>query len=234
MLRSSAGSIQTSLRRSTVSSGPAQSSPIAHLRQFRSNTPSLATATSSPPPPLPASSSNLRRNLLLSLLGIGSIGGYYIYATNSNSAQSILGPTHFAPLKVISITPITATTSTIKLALPSHLLPESTDKFSNPIKSIYVLQPDLAIQRPYTPLSAASFVKTNGNGDGEGTLDLVVKRYPDGEVSRWLHRLRVGDEVGVRGPVVTWDFKEKYDEIVFVSSSFLLRLDEFRLRLLLA
>lgn len=45
----------------------------------------------------------------------------------------------------------------------------------------------------------------------------MIKRYPDGEVSRWMHRLNVGDDIKVRGPAVTWFQREVYDEVVFVS-----------------
>jgi cytochrome-b5 reductase len=99
------------------------------------------------------------------------------------------------------------------------------------------MQPDLQIQRAYTvcdplrslsrtrltfllqPLSATAF-----DLDGPAHVDLVVKRYPDGEASRYMHRLHPGDELHVRGPIVTWDYRpDQFDEIVFVrlSSPFL-------------
>lgn len=63
------------------------------------------------------------------------------------------------------------------------------------------------------PLNAESF-----NLAGRPELDLVVKRYPDGEVSRYLHRLGPGDEIKVRGPVTTWQYgANDFDEVVFVS-----------------
>jgi cytochrome-b5 reductase len=59
------------------------------------------------------------------------------------------------------------------------------------------------------------------NADGSGEIHLVVKMYPDGEVSRWMHRLGPGDEIKIRGPTVTWDYAEDtYDEVVFVRPSF--------------
>ena len=215
MLRSCAHSLRTTFRTSTARLGTTELVTIRTLRPSRSRISFRSLSTPSTPTTSSGPSNSSRKYILLSLVGLGSIGGYYIYSSNLNRAQSILGPNHFAPLTVLSVTALTPTTSSIILSLPAHLLPLTTDSNSpsNPIKSIYVLQPDLAIQRPYTPLSATSFDRENGSGE----LDLVVKRYPDGEVSRWLHRLRVGDEVGVRGPVVTWDFKGKYDEIVFVS-----------------
>ena len=64
----------------------------------------------------------------------------------------------------------------------------------------------------HQPLSSAPFAR-----DGPGDVELLVKRYDTGELSRWMHRLGPGDEVRVRGPVVTWDYREgAFDEVVFV------------------
>jgi len=48
------------------------------------------------------------------------------------------------------------------------------------------------IVRPYTPIS------TN---DEKGYFDLLVKRYPEGNASRHLTDLKVGDSVDVKGPI---------------------------------
>lgn len=45
----------------------------------------------------------------------------------------------------------------------------------------------------------------------------MIKRYENGELSRWVHKLQAGDEVRVRGPVVTWDYRDgAFDEVIFV------------------
>ena len=41
--------------------------------------------------------------------------------------------------------------------------------------------------RPYTPISEEAKL---------GSFDLLVKRYPDGAASQYLHELSVGDAVG--------------------------------------
>ena len=64
-------------------------------------------------------------------------------------------------------------------------------------------------------LDSASFAP-----DGPDEVQLLVKRYDSGEMSRWMHRLRVGDDVRVRGPVITWDYREgALDEVVLVRPS---------------
>ena len=46
-----------------------------------------------------------------------------------------------------------------------------------------------------------------------------VKRYEKGEVARWLHAKRVGENVEIRGPVQTWGWREGvWDEVVMVSA----------------
>jgi NAD(P)H-flavin reductase len=34
----------------------------------------------------------------------------------------------------------------------------------------------------------------------QGYFDLVIKRYPEGNVSNWVHKLQPGDTVTVKGP----------------------------------
>ena len=67
------------------------------------------------------------------------------------------------------------------------------------ILSYYVKEPTLQVERPYTPIAM------HARGEAPAGLTLLVKRYVDGEVSRYLHRLRPGASVEVRGPEVTWE-----------------------------
>jgi cytochrome-b5 reductase len=44
-----------------------------------------------------------------------------------------------------------------------------------------------------------------------------IKKYPDGEVGRWLHSKKVGDTIELRGPLQTWKWEDVvWDEIVMV------------------
>lgn len=52
-----------------------------------------------------------------------------------------------------------------------------------------------------------------------------MKRYPNGEISRYLHRLGAGDKISIRAPSVTWYYRPKdWDEVVFVRSRHSLQL----------
>lgn len=53
------------------------------------------------------------------------------------------------------------------------------------------------VLRPYTPISDPS---------DRGTLQLIVKQYPNGRASTYMHSLAPGDELSIRGPIpgYTW------------------------------
>jgi cytochrome-b5 reductase len=40
-------------------------------------------------------------------------------------------------------------------------------------------------------------------------MDFVVKDYPQGNMSRHLHSLKIGDQVDMKGPVLKYDWKNK-------------------------
>ena len=56
----------------------------------------------------------------------------------------------------------------------------------------------------------------------EGFLEFTVKRYPDGLVTNALHNCRVGDRVGVRGPLGNWFPLERMEggNVVVVGGGF--------------
>jgi cytochrome-b5 reductase len=47
------------------------------------------------------------------------------------------------------------------------------------------------VARPYTPVSSP---------DMQGAFELLIKSYPQGRVSRYLHSRREGDRVWIKGP----------------------------------
>lgn len=52
--------------------------------------------------------------------------------------------------------------------------------------------------RPYTPTSAP---------DAKGHLDLVIKAYPEGKMSRHLGDMKVGDTLDFKGPIVKFPYE---------------------------
>ena len=83
------------------------------------------------------------------------------------------------------------------------------------IRSVYIKEPSLVIERAYTPLydtlpGSSSAALVGASKEEREVLDLLVKRYPDGELGKMLHRARPNPTVPqleVRGPVDTWNFE---------------------------
>lgn len=85
------------------------------------------------------------------------------------------------------------TPTTVLIDLESKERPAS-------LSAIWIKDPSMQIQRPYTPISF-------------DPLRILVKRYEDGEVSRFVHRQ--GTELQVRGFDTTWT--GNVEEILFIA-----------------
>lgn len=169
--------------------------------------------------------------LALALASGTGILGYlgWQWQQASEPAQRPLSYAYFTPLTIRAIKQITSDSSVVSLSLPSELLPnlsEYPDPPSTPLQAVYIRQPELQIQRAYTPLSLEGFKQSKSvDADGKTTehnegrsIELLVKRYKDGEVSSYVHRQGPGDQLWIRGPVRTWTLPE-VDELIFVSRS---------------
>jgi ferredoxin-NADP reductase len=113
-----------------------------------------------------------------------------IKVTDGSRAVPSLGKWQSAT--VVEIRPETATAKTFRMKLdgPAHYLAGQH----------YVLRltaPDgYTASRSYSVASAP---------DGSNEIELTVERFPDGEVSSFLHdEVVVGDELEVRGPIGGW------------------------------
>lgn len=168
--------------------------------------------------------------------GGGVLG--YLGWTSDRSAKHVQRPlsySYFTPLTIRAIKQITSDSSIVSLSVPKELLPnfsEYPDPPSTPLQAVYIRQPELQIQRAYTPLNLDGFkvdaahTSEGSTADGNDTqsIELLIKRYKDGEVSSYVHRQGPGDQLWIRGPVRTWTLPEA-DELIFVSSPIKLTLD---------
>ncbi|UZJ54522.1 hypothetical protein CBS101457_003842 [Exobasidium rhododendri] len=68
------------------------------------------------------------------------------------------------------------------------------------ILSVFLKEPSLQIERPYTPLYSDALDGLHPNTP----IELLVKRYPDGELGKYAHRLDTTSRVELRGPTITW------------------------------
>ena len=149
--------------------------------------------------------------LYTSGLGVVSASVYYVLVNSPSRAAPTsltapLSPTHFTTVTLTASTSCTPYTKLLTLKLPSHLIPDASVRM--PIFSVYVKDSDIQVERPYTPLEGI---------DAQGQMQFWVKRYQGGEVGRWLHERKVGEQIEVRGPVPTWTWQDgDWDEIVMV------------------
>ncbi|CAO1636429.1 unnamed protein product [Sympodiomycopsis kandeliae] len=76
----------------------------------------------------------------------------------------------------------------------------ATDRLT--ISSLSVKQPDIQIERSYSPLQSASEARDAHQAD------FLIKRYGNGEMGRYLHSKQPGrDQIEIRGWQQTWDEK---------------------------
>lgn len=111
--------------------------PQSRLLQTSSSARTSPSASKSRPSPLRAGASIV----LLALVGAGAL--------LLRPEPERLSHHKFTPAKIISVTKLTPETSLFKLALPRELLDPKNPPYEA-IQSLFVMQPDLQIQRAYT------------------------------------------------------------------------------------
>lgn len=145
----------------------------------------------------------------LTLLGVfGAGAAYFFLPDESRSAPTVenasMSPRHFTRATLASSKPTGPNTKLLSLVAPGQ-----KNDLQPPIWSVFVKDDDIQVERPYTPLKGI---------DEHGRMLFWVKKYPKGEVGRWLHSKGVGDQIEFRGPLSTWAWKEDstWDEVVMV------------------
>lgn len=56
------------------------------------------------------------------------------------------------------------------------------------------------VVRPYTPVSPS---------DVPGELTFLVKKYPQGKASKYIHELKPGDSLSIKGPIPKFPYKSE-------------------------
>lgn len=57
---------------------------------------------------------------------------------------------------------------------------------------------DKPIIRPYTPISPS---------DQEGEFTFLIKRYEEGKMSQYIHNLKPGENLAIKGPIMKIPYK---------------------------
>ena len=125
-------------------------------------------------------------------------------------------PLTFQPFLLKSKERVSSTSSIFTLVPATASLSWSSydQAWNAGVWSMRIKQPQLQIERAYTPLPPSP-------GDGEITsrreLRLLVRHEPNGEVSGYLHKLSVGAQLDLRGPLIEFEIPEDVDEILFLA-----------------
>eukprot|EP00879_Flechtneria_rotunda_P003837 GHRR01004077.1.p1 GENE.GHRR01004077.1~~GHRR01004077.1.p1 ORF type:complete len:244 (+),score=98.61 GHRR01004077.1:156-887(+) len=112
-----------------------------------------------------------------------------------------LSPDEFRNLRLIDKQKITHNTYFYRFELPDGQaanLPVASCLLTKYNKQIPKDDKPKVIVRPYTPVSPP---------DAKGHLDLVVKAYPEGNMSKHLAEMKVGDSLAFKGPILKYPYK---------------------------
>ncbi|DAZ92840.1 TPA: hypothetical protein N0F65_000520 [Lagenidium giganteum] len=134
----------------------------------------------------------------LSVLGLASIPTAFCDRAPSDNGG--LSPGEFRSFKVSEVESLTPNTKRLRLELPSK-----NDETGVHAASFLMAKATIngrTVTRPYTPTNLS---------EEKGFVDLVVKGYPNGKMSKHLVELQVGDSLEIKGPIP----KFKYEANMF-------------------
>lgn len=163
----------------------------------------------------PPSKPSFAASAISATLGVGTGTGiiYFLWPealqSTPTSARAPLSPSRFTASTVVSNVDCGPQTKLLQVVVPPHLIPDVKSKSSfSPIWSVFIKDDDIQVERPYTPLEGI---------DKDGKMLFWIKKYPKGEVGRWLHSKTSNDKIELRGPLTTWAWKDDvWDEVIMV------------------
>jgi ferredoxin-NADP reductase len=110
----------------------------------------------------------------------------------TDAAPSAATGTPWQTARVVAIMDETPTAKTFRFALPEPAVRRAGQHYVVRLTA----EDGYTAQRSYSVASAP---------DGSNEIDLTVERFPDGEISSFLHEVvEIGDELEVRGPIGGW------------------------------
>ncbi|KAL7321118.1 hypothetical protein PS15m_000929 [Mucor circinelloides] len=128
------------------------------------------------------------KSRLLTGLGLITAGTGYLGWEYFNKNKRALDENVYVPLELIKKEQISPDSFLLRVSTAQQPSKEY------PVPScLYIKDDTIQVMRPYTPI--------NQNPYKDGYIDLVVKRYQDGSVSRTLSGFKLNDDIHVRGPM---------------------------------
>lgn len=131
-----------------------------------------------------------------------------ISIANIAQTEKALDPNNWRPLKVVEKSAVTHNTVRLRFAFPdqnmsSGLTTASCLLTKAPLGEQTEDGKRKPVIRPYTPENL---------GDQKGFLDLVVKGYPTGKMSKHMVELEPGDELDFKGPIAKLPYRANMKE----------------------
>lgn len=207
---------RTTCRRAVFTASKAR--PFATSFQFQSIGTDHAAADAQRHPK--SAKARLNRSPLLSLLGITTAVGvclganYFLLGLNSRPDLGHFDKQKFTKCTITSKIPVSSTAYIYTIKLPFKAEDEIRKYWRTGLWSLEFKQPQLQVARSYTPLPPLG-------GEDSGELRFLIRRLHGGEMSNYLSRLEVNDEVEMRGPAVEYalrpDDRAGNTDIVFLA-----------------
>lgn len=141
------------------------------------------------------------------------------YALTGKSEDNTLNTTKFTPFNIIAKEQVSPTAFIITIRCPGNVATENNAKvkaaWEHGLWSVEMKQPQLQIARHYTPLPPLL-----GAGEEGGDLRFLIRKMDSGEMSNYLFRLQVGQQVWLRGPHYGFDITKRMGDakdVVFLA-----------------
>ncbi|KAI8657740.1 FAD-binding FR-type domain-containing protein [Fusarium keratoplasticum] len=173
------------------------------------------TLSTSRYPPRPDFSAPKQARVLPPLIFISLIiGGVGYYLATPHSKPDTLNDISFVPYAITHREAISPTSFVITIIprkpnpSPPYLTPSDTSsQWSHPLWSVEFKQPEVQISRHYTPLPPLT-----SEDPTDGALRFYIRAVGDGEMSNYLARRQVGQDVFLRGPHIGFELAERLGE----------------------
>lgn len=126
--------------------------------------------------------------ILAFIVGLIASIGVLIYL-NSGKPKPTLDPTKWQAFKLMERKDVSPNTAIYRFRLPTD-----NSILGLPIGQHISVQAEIngkKVMRSYTPVSS---------DDDRGFFDLMIKTYPNGNISKYVSTLKVGDPIEVKGP----------------------------------
>jgi cytochrome-b5 reductase len=158
---------------------------------------------------------NKTSNLPFVLLGIGTVSAaayWYLEGHKPVQEKSPLDPQNFIDLKLKKVVPYNHNSASFVFELPDNqasLLPVASCLLVRASDPDALKDPKgNPVVRPYTPISPPH---------APGELTLLVKRYEQGTMSRYIHSLKEGSTLSVKGPILKFPYKaNEFEQVALI------------------